>query len=321
MPLLLALALAVSTSHAGPFEDLGGRMKELGGAFEAFRHRAARRPRERAPLPANPTEERIAALAGVRCPCTVLETPLGQGSHGTTRLRIKGAAGEADLVLKRYPVDAMMKWKAAPIQHRPIPPVTHAHRQVPNEVEMTRRFRDAGLRAVEIVAFDPEVPWLVKRFVPGEPLSEAIARAYRRDPAALDVVRRFGRALALAHLHGLTVGDLTADNVIVAGGEPTFIDLDQAAAGVSIGPSWDVGYFLFDALNHVDAPGRGFPRSRAWLTFADAFLEGYRAAGGALDADKIFSLRMLAPEVFVTRPDRFPSVVAHLRRAVERANR
>lgn len=313
---LLALVFLAAASHAGPLEDLGDRARGLTHSLSVFKHRPRPAPEAFQPLASDSRESWLAAQAGLICPCSVRRKALGNAGHGTTLLSLRGASGAVRLVLKEYPFLSRLKWEAAPIQHRPVRPVTHAHEQFLNEIVMTRAFHDAGLQTVEILAAEPGGPWLATRFVEGEGLAAFIRRAYDRDPAGLEAVRRFGKALALAHAKGMVVGDPTVDNIMIRNAEPVFIDLDQAAFGGSA--SWDLVYFLFDALNHVPPPEGDFARSRGWLTFVETFLAAYRDAGGRVDPHAMFSLRNLGPEVFVTRPDRFLGVLEHLRRAAGR---
>lgn len=319
---ILAFAVGLTVSRgvqASVWDDLGDGGRAVGRAFIALGKKASGRGPAGAEGPAGARDERLALLAGLRCPCTARRDRLGGPSHATTRLELRGRNGNAVLVVKEFSSLTRIEWKLSPIQGRPVPPVTDPREQVLNAVRMAREFQAAGLRTAEIVAADPDAPWIATRFLRAEPLASVIERSFALDPRALATARRLGGALAAAHRRGLVVGDLTVENVLVDGGEPVFFDLDQAA--FSTRSSWDLTFFLFDALTHVPAPRGEFARSRGWLRFAESLLQGYRDGGGALDPDAMFSTHSLAAALttFVARPDRLPVVLEHLRRAVGRS--
>ncbi|MEM3699653.1 MAG: AarF/UbiB family protein [Candidatus Bathyarchaeia archaeon] len=117
-------------------------------------------------------------------------------------------------------------------------------------------------------------------YVEGESLNKVVKRILTSKVVDdvvkdLEVVRRVGEEFAKIHALGIALGDTKPENILIAkNGAIYFLDFEQASRNGD--KVWDIAEFLYYA-GHYASPLVGI---RPPQLIAEAFIEGYLAAGG-----------------------------------------
>jgi tRNA A-37 threonylcarbamoyl transferase component Bud32 len=145
-------------------------------------------------------------------------------------------------------------------------------------------------------------------YVEGESLDKVVKRilvskAVEDMKKDLEVLRRVGEEFAKIHALGIALGDTKPENILIGkNGAIYFLDFEQASRNGD--KVWDIAEFLYYA-GHYASPLVG---GRQPQLIAEAFIEGYLAAGGDVkivkDAGKpkytkVFSVFTLPHVMFV----------------------
>lgn len=306
---VLALALltlaAPATATDAPVETeaiqtVDAAVLDLGSKGRALAERMSNRPVPQIQRPdlkakrefsdKDPWLRRLARELGVSYPCTVETKHLGQFFNPTEALTFDDGRRREAVVVKTFSPWVAYKWHIQKLFLPSVPISTDPEQRFLNEQAMNGRFRSAGLKTLDIVLADPERRLIATRFLDGKGMDKLLESALGGEEEAGAALERLGSVVASAHRQNLCVGDLKPENVIVAGGEPHFIDLDQAAAG------GDKAYDLAEFFHYAILVNRLSGEPRAWSRAAGRFLRGYRAGGGDPDViRRARGARYLAP--------------------------
>ncbi|MEV7009890.1 protein kinase [Streptosporangium sp. NPDC051022] len=106
-----------------------------------------------------------------------------------------------------------------------------ARRRLSREVETMRRVRSEHIAEVLDADVTGHRPYIVTRYVPGQPLDEHVKQEGPMDlPALLKVAHGVAAALAAVHSVGVIHRDLKPGNVLILDGRPVLIDFGIAQA-------------------------------------------------------------------------------------------
>lgn len=249
--------------------------------------------------------ERLAALAGLGS-YRRSEKTLGEVYSTARLLTLTGPDGrEVKYVLKRFADIRSVKWAIlnvwTPSHKFSTSPQARMHR----EYFATLALRSRGILVPRVVGAAIDEKVLVKEFIEGERLSDAIQPIVEGREDDVGVVERFGEAVAGVHRAGFALGDSKSSNVIVGvGGGLYFTDLEQATEGGD--QAWDVATFVYyqAKLSFKEAGMR---------KVADAFLRGYRRVNGRENIAKAGAQRYVAP----FRPLTTPQLLKTIRDSME----
>ncbi|MDG6915860.1 MAG: hypothetical protein JRM90_07830 [Nitrososphaerota archaeon] len=249
--------------------------------------------------------ERLASLAGLAS-YRKTEKTLGE-VYSTARLvTLRGPDGaEARFVLKRFADIRSVKWAIlnvwTPAHKFSTSPQARMHR----EYYASLALRSKGVAVPRILGAVLDERALVKEFVEGKRLSDAVQSILDGRTEDVAVVERFGEAVAGVHRAGFALGDSKSSNVIVGGdGALYFTDLEQATEGGD--QAWDVATFVYyqAKLSLKEAGMR---------KVADAFLKGYRRVNGVENIARAGAQRYVAP----FRPLTAPGLLKTVRESLE----
>ncbi|WP_460066822.1 bifunctional serine/threonine-protein kinase/ABC transporter substrate-binding protein [Streptomyces sp. YKOK-I1] len=167
-------------------------------------------------------------------PVSALRPGDPQAVGGHRLLGRLGAGGMGVVYLARTPGGALVALKVIRAEYAADPDFRVRFRR---EAEAVGRLgeqvatRPGGRWLVPVTAADPEArePWLATAYVPGPPLTDAVARYGPLPPESVRVLgARLAEALAEVHTAGLVHRDVKPDNVLLALDGPRLIDFGIA---------------------------------------------------------------------------------------------
>jgi Kae1-associated kinase Bud32 len=148
------------------------------------------------------------------------------------------------------------------------------------ECAISELLRNAGFNVPKVLHVNHNERLVFMEYVEGENLSNAIKRI--ANPSSdedtsrdLDKLTRVGELLARVHSLNVALGDTKPENVIVDPNDNLYLlDFEQASHGGD--KSWDIAEFLYYS-GHYLPPLHSNGKAK---TIANAFINGYLAAGG-----------------------------------------
>ncbi|UCH31221.1 MAG: hypothetical protein JSV05_06885 [Candidatus Bathyarchaeota archaeon] len=148
------------------------------------------------------------------------------------------------------------------------------------EYSINQFLRKHGFLVPSIIYVSLKERLLFTEFVEGDKLTEIIREIISLSPKHpqkknTEIIKAAGRAIAKAHLLGVTFGDCKPENILITkDNDLCFLDLEQAARNGN--ESWDIAEFLYYSGHYI------FPihSEEAARIITSSFIEGYLEAGG-----------------------------------------
>ncbi|TWF82432.1 serine/threonine protein kinase [Pseudonocardia hierapolitana] len=142
-------------------------------------------------------------------------------------LGVLGAGGMGQVYLAAGPSGLV----AVKVVHPALAPDRQFRTRFAREVEAGRRVRSPWTAAVVDADPDASTPWLATEYVPGVPLSQAIATTGPLPPPTVAALAaHLARALAAIHEADLVHRDVKPGNVLLAADRPKMIDFGISSA-------------------------------------------------------------------------------------------
>jgi tRNA A-37 threonylcarbamoyl transferase component Bud32 len=140
-----------------------------------------------------------------------------------------------------------------------------------------------GFDVPRLLHVSPNARLVFMDYVEGENASKTVKRLAEAKTAAdtkkgLKIIERIGRKFAKVHALGIALGDTKPENILIGEHSEIYLmDFEQASRNGD--KAWDVAEFLYYA-------GHDLPplvETRTAELIAEAFIEGYVAAGGGVE--------------------------------------
>ncbi|MFF5212377.1 protein kinase [Streptosporangium sp. NPDC000396] len=145
--------------------------------------------------------------------------------------RLLRRLGEGGMGVVHLAVDPQGRQVAMKVLRAEVAGDDVARRRLSREVETMRRVRSEHIAEVLDADVTGHRPYIVTRYVPGQPLDELIKQEGPMElPALLKVAHGVASALAAVHSVGVIHRDLKPGNVIIQDGRPVLIDFGIAQA-------------------------------------------------------------------------------------------
>ncbi|MBS7637771.1 hypothetical protein KEJ49_02615 [Candidatus Bathyarchaeota archaeon] len=222
------------------------------------------------------------------------------------------AGGEVRrVVMKRYPSWTGIKW--APIALWTLGTRNFSvmgRTRMERECATSSLLRREGIPAPGVLQASFEDQLIIREYIDGESLAESVKRVVkgvgRRNE--LELIRRAGGLVAAVHRVGAILGDCKPENFIVAGDDPTIVDLEQG--GRSDERAWDLAEFMYYSGHYADP----LDPAANMVKVSESFIEGYLEGGGEVEYVAEAS-KLRYAKVFT------PIVLPHILLAISRACR
>ncbi|MFB9894342.1 serine/threonine-protein kinase [Planobispora takensis] len=145
--------------------------------------------------------------------------------------RLLRRLGEGGMGVVHLAVDPQGRQVAVKVLRGEVAGDDVARRRLSREVETMRRVRSEYIAEVLDADVTGHRPYIVTRYVPGQPLDEVVKQDGPLDlPALLKVAHGVASALASVHSVGVIHRDLKPGNVLILDGQPVLIDFGIAQA-------------------------------------------------------------------------------------------
>lgn len=145
--------------------------------------------------------------------------------------RLLRRLGEGGMGVVHLAVDPQGRQVAVKVLRAEVAGDDVARRRLSREVETMRRVRSEHIAEVLDADVTGHRPYIVTRYVPGQPLDELIKQDGPMGlPALLKVAHGVAAALAAVHSVGVIHRDLKPGNVLILDGQPVLIDFGIAQA-------------------------------------------------------------------------------------------
>ncbi|MEU7455161.1 serine/threonine-protein kinase [Streptosporangium roseum] len=145
--------------------------------------------------------------------------------------RLLRRLGEGGMGVVHLAVDPQGRQVAVKVLRAEVAGDDVARRRLSREVETMRRVRSEHIAEVLDADVTGHRPYIVTRYVPGQPLDELIKQDGPMElPALLKVAHGVAAALAAVHSVGVIHRDLKPGNVLILDGQPVLIDFGIAQA-------------------------------------------------------------------------------------------
>ncbi|GAA3115562.1 serine/threonine-protein kinase [Streptosporangium carneum] len=145
--------------------------------------------------------------------------------------RLLRRLGEGGMGVVHLAVDPQGRQVAVKVLRAEVAGDDVARRRLSREVETMRRVRSEHIAEVLDADVTGHRPYIVTRYVPGQPLDDHVKQEGPMDlPALLKVAHGVASALAAVHSVGVTHRDLKPGNVLILDGQPVLIDFGIAQA-------------------------------------------------------------------------------------------
>ncbi|MBB5132615.1 serine/threonine protein kinase [Thermocatellispora tengchongensis] len=145
--------------------------------------------------------------------------------------RLLRRLGEGGMGVVHLAVDPQGRQVAVKVLRAEVTGDDVARRRLAREVETMRRVRSENIAEVLDADVTGHRPYIVTRYVQGQPLDDLVKQDGPLDlPALLRVAKGVASALAAVHSVGVIHRDLKPGNVLIMNGEPVLIDFGIAQA-------------------------------------------------------------------------------------------
>ncbi|MGW2195831.1 serine/threonine-protein kinase [Streptosporangium sp. NPDC001682] len=145
--------------------------------------------------------------------------------------RLLRRLGEGGMGVVHLAVDPQGRQVAVKVLRAEVAGDDVARRRLSREVETMRRVRSEHIAEVIDADVTGHRPYIVTRYVAGQPLDEVIKQDGPMElPALLRVAHGVASALAAVHSVGVIHRDLKPGNVLILDGQPVLIDFGIAQA-------------------------------------------------------------------------------------------
>jgi len=136
----------------------------------------------------------------------------------------------------------------------------------------------------KILHVSPQQRLIFKEYVEGTSMTKIIKKiitSETKNEKDLATARKIGEKMAKAHSLGVALGDCKPENIVITkGGEPVFLDLEQATRNGN--QAWDIAEFLYYSGHYVSP----LANTNAAELITNAFIEGYLQGGGKAETIK-----------------------------------